>query len=103
MLQRTLSCGERLCLPAFTACSLVATTHALLRRATGFNVYQTVNSGATTPALLRRATLMRRHLEGIDLATTHALLRRATWLASGCGIHPPSYNSRSPAESVQLA
>ena len=33
-LQLTLSCGERLCLPAFTACSLVATTHALLRRAT---------------------------------------------------------------------
>jgi len=33
-LQLTLSCGERLCLPAFTACSLVATTPALLRRTT---------------------------------------------------------------------
>ena len=56
----------------------IATTHALLRRATWGLWYRCERVCATTPALLRRATLMRRHLEGIDLATTHALLRRAT-------------------------
>ena len=59
----------------------IATTHALLRRATWGLWYRCERVCATTPALLRRATLMRRHLEGIDLATTRALLRRATPLA----------------------
>ena len=101
MLQLTLSCGERPNMEIVINAPDVATTHALLRRATMRHSYADRQYQATTHALLRRATLMRRHLEGIDLATTPALLRRATPGKYLVRLSAWCYNSRSPAESDQ--
>ena len=77
-LQLTLSCGERPGEAHIQVNCEGATTHALLRRATGtFNVLDMYLS-ATTHALLRRATDALTGDGELIVATTHALLRRAT-------------------------
>ena len=98
-LQLPLSCGERRYIPRWFSlcCSYnsrspaesdvnklllpandLATTPALLRRATCGLWYRCERVCATTPALLRRATALQKQERGIRRATTHALLRRAT-------------------------
>ena len=120
-LQLTLSCGERPNMEIVINAPDVATTHALLRRATWKKRKLKGKIAATTPALLRRATpgkyLVRlsawcynsRSPAESDqrqgkcqkkyCATTHALLRRATIHHSFSSVSFVSYNSRSPAES----
>ena len=141
-LQLTLSCGERRYIPRWFSlcCSYnsrspaesdvnklllpandLATTHALLRRATPYGGISVPRLSTTTHALLRRATFKYCWFTLIQMATTHALLRRATPLAveplddalatthallrrataTLCTLIDPQagYNSRSPAES----
>ena len=57
------------------------------------------NDLATTPALLRRATVIDDFAVHSNAATTHALLRRATAQCKLFHDKTQSYNSRSPAES----
>ena len=76
-----------------------ATTHALLRRATPLAVEPLDDALATTHALLRRATADVCVVAGAMGATTHALLRRATQHGTFLLFVLWCYNSRSPAES----
>ena len=57
------------------------------------------NDLATTPALLRRATVIDDFAVHSNAATTHALLRRATAQCKLFHDKTQSYNSRFPAES----
>ena len=98
-LQLTLSCGERRYIPRWFSlcCSYnsrspaesdvnklllpandLATTPALLRRATVIDDFAVHSNAATTYALLRRATWGLWYRCERVCATTHALLRRAT-------------------------
>ena len=81
----------------------LATTHALLRRATWGLRYITQHTcEATTPALLRRATVIDDFAVHSNAATTHALLRRATAQCKLFHDKTQSYNSRFPAESDSI-
>ena len=60
------------------------------------------NDLATTPALLRRATVIDDFAVHSNAATTHALLRRATAQCKLFHDKTQSYNSRFPAESDSI-
>ena len=77
----------------------LATTYALLRRATPLAVEPLDDALATTHALLRRATSRLEAQAFFLFATTHALLRRATGMSNPFESVGKCYNSRSPAES----
>ena len=81
----------------------LATTHALLRRATFLPLGILLLADGYNSRSPAESDVNKLLLPANDIATTHALLRRAT--ATLCTLIDPQagYNSRSPAESECLA
>ena len=102
-LQLPLSCGERH--ENKTACFRPILLQLTLSPAESDvnKLLLPANDIATTPALLRRATVIDDFAVHSNAATTPALLRRATAQCKLFHGKTQSYNSRSPAESDAYA
>ena len=101
-LQLPLSCGERH--ENKTACFRPILLQLTLSPAESDvnKLLLPANDIATTPALLRRATVIDDFAVHSNAATTPALLRRATAQCKLFHGKTQSYNSRSPAESDSI-
>ena len=100
-LQLTLSCGERRYIPRWL--SLCCSYNSRSPAESDVNkLLLPANDLATTPALLRRATVIDDFAVHSNAATTHALLRRATAQCKLFHDKTQSYNSRFPAESDSI-